>query len=60
MRLEQLKPARFDESMREQMQQEALTAFLKTVFSLCLQVRLKHSSPFNTTLNHERTAHSNV
>ena len=29
MRLEQLKPARFDESMREQMQQEALTAFLE-------------------------------
>ena len=29
MRLEQLKPARFDESMREQMQQEALDAFLE-------------------------------
>ena len=29
MRLEQLKPARFDEAMREQMQQEALTAFLE-------------------------------
>ena len=28
MRLEQLKPARFDESMREEMQQEALDAFL--------------------------------
>ena len=29
MRLEQLKPARFDEAMREQMQQEALTTFLE-------------------------------
>ena len=29
MRLEQLKPARFDEAMREQMQQEALTSFLE-------------------------------
>ena len=29
MRLEQLKPARFDDAMREQMQQEALTAFLE-------------------------------
>ena len=29
MRLEQLKPARFDEAMREQMQQEALNAFLE-------------------------------
>ena len=29
MRLEQLKPARFDEAMREQMQQEALDAFLE-------------------------------
>ena len=29
MRLEQLKPARFDDAMREQMQQEALDAFLE-------------------------------
>ena len=29
MRLEQLKPARFDDAMREQMQQEALNAFLE-------------------------------
>ena len=29
MRLEQLKPARFDEAMREQMQQDALNAFLE-------------------------------
>ena len=29
LRLEQLKPARFDEAMREQMQQEALNAFLE-------------------------------
>ena len=29
MRLEQLKPARFDESMRENMQQEALSTFLE-------------------------------
>ena len=29
MRLEQLKPARFDESMREQMEQDALDAFLE-------------------------------
>ena len=29
MRLEQLQPARFDEAMREQMEQEALTEFLE-------------------------------
>ena len=36
IRLEQLKPARFDESMREQMQQEALDAFLEERVKLVL------------------------
>ena len=36
LRLEQLKPARFDEAMREQMQQEALNTFLDDRVSECL------------------------
>ena len=37
MRLEQLKPARFDEAMREQMQQEALDAFLEDRVKLVMR-----------------------
>ena len=37
MRLEQLKPARFDEAMREQMQQEALDAFLEDRVKLVME-----------------------
>ena len=55
LRLEQLKPARFDEEMREQMQQEALDAFLEERVNRVLQARLRASSRFITIPSHERT-----
>ena len=55
MRLEQLKPARFDESMREQMEQDALDAFLEDRVKRVLAGEADSSSQFITILSHERT-----
>ena len=54
MRLEQLKPARFDEAMREQMQKEALDAFLEERVNLVLKGQ-GFSIRFITIPSHERT-----
>ena len=47
MRLEQLKPARFDESMREQMLQEALNEFLEQRVKLVLAGKADSLEPIN-------------
>ena len=55
MRLEQLQPARFDEEMREQMQQEALDAFLQERVKCVLQGKAESLRRFITIPSHERT-----
>ena len=47
MRLEQLQPARFDEEMREQMQQEALDAFLQERVKCVLQGKAESLQPIH-------------
>ena len=60
MRLEQLQPARFDEEMREQMQQEALDEFLQERVKCVLQGKAETSSRFITTPSHERTTRRHI
>ena len=47
MRLEQLQPARFDEEMREQMQQEALDEFLQERVKCVLQGKAESLQPIH-------------
>ena len=47
MRLEQLKPARFDDAMRDQMQQEALNAFLEQRVERVLQGEAESLEPIH-------------